>query len=174
MIRLEFSKRNGSLYCVPYFFFGEERKYSMAGKEGFRDWMNASKAISDHERSSDHSHAISTFFNRCEPQYKIDADFIRQARIHQDYWREFLHWSVAVIKFLSSCGMAFPGSNQQLSDRFTTETISFYSNYWLYTILFWQSTWRLTAKRTKVTPPTSPPTSAKSSFNFLLKRWKLI
>ncbi|XP_045033909.1 zinc finger MYM-type protein 1-like [Daphnia magna] len=111
---LEFSKRNGSLYCVPYFFFGEERKYSMAGKEGFRDWMNASKAISDHERSSDHSHAISTFFNRCEPQDKIDADFIRQARIHQDYWREFLHWSVAVIKFLSSCGMAFPGSNQQL------------------------------------------------------------
>ncbi|KAI9552608.1 putative zinc finger MYM-type protein 1-like [Daphnia sinensis] len=111
---LEFSKRNGSLYCVPCFFFGEERKSSLAGKEGFRDWKNASKAISDHERSSDHSHAIFTFVNRREPQGKIDADFIRQARIHQDYWREFLHRSVDVIKFLSSRGLAFRESNQQL------------------------------------------------------------
>ncbi|KAI9551103.1 putative zinc finger MYM-type protein 1-like [Daphnia sinensis] len=76
--------RNGSLYCMPCFFFGEERKSSVAGKEGFRDWKNASKAISDHERSSDHSYAISTFVNRRESQGKIDADFIRQARIHQD------------------------------------------------------------------------------------------
>lgn len=98
---LIYSAKSGSVYCKPCFFFGKT-KSSLASEGGFCNWKVAHKAISEHEQSAEHNHAISIFVNRSECSRRIDCDFVKQFQSEKEYWRCVLRRVVSVIKFLSS------------------------------------------------------------------------
>lgn len=77
-------------------------------------WKTAHSAIGDHERSSEHNLAISSFIQRSQIDTRIDAGFVRMFLQEKDYWRCVLRRIVSVVKFLSSRGLAYRGSNQKL------------------------------------------------------------
>ncbi|XP_045025191.1 zinc finger MYM-type protein 1-like [Daphnia magna] len=71
--------------------------------------------MNEHEGSSDHRNAITTFFLRCEKvegQARIDSQFVATYLSEKSYWKSILKRLLSVIFFLSSRGLAFRGSNQ--------------------------------------------------------------
>lgn len=110
---LVFSQKNQSLYCFPCFFFGNT-KSNLGQKTGFNSWKNQHQCMKEHEQSTDHRFAVTSLVNRSGTKSRIDAEFVKEFLNEREYWRSLLKRIVSVIKFLSSRGLAFRGSNQTL------------------------------------------------------------
>lgn len=84
----------------------------MGQTTGFCNWKNVHRSIKDHEQSADHRFSVTALVNRSGSESRIDAEFVKEHLSEKEYWRSVLRRLLSVIKFLSSRGLAFRGSNQ--------------------------------------------------------------
>ena len=113
---LAFSAKNGTVYCIPCFFFGKTAS-ALASAEGFSDWKNAQLAFSAHEESSLHFKAVVDFNARAGITRRIDVDFIKSCQKEREYWRVVIRRPIPVIKYLAFRGQAFRGDNKDLGSH---------------------------------------------------------
>jgi len=73
--------------------------------------------VLEHENSLMHRESVITFFVRTKNNGRIDQEISFQINLEVSYWKEVLKRIVAVIKFLSSAGLAFRGKNQILGSQ---------------------------------------------------------
>lgn len=111
---MSYSAKNGSVYCFPCYFFSKSKTSSLASKDGYCNWKNASSVLSGHEQSTDHTNAIAALVARSEPTSRIDAGFIKQYLSEREYWKSVLRRVVSVVKFLSTRGLALRGTDHKL------------------------------------------------------------
>jgi hypothetical protein len=110
---LVFSQKNQSLYCFLCFFLGIS-KSNLGKKTGVNSWKNQHQCMKEHEQSTDHRFAVTSLLNRSGTKSRIDAEFVKEFFNERENWRSLLKRIVSVIKFVSSRGPAFRGSNQTL------------------------------------------------------------
>ena len=84
-------------------------------KDGFNDWKNAHSRLAAHERSECHTTSIKNAHENAKSR-RIDVSIAYQLQMEQRYWREVLKRLVAVIKHLSSRGLAFRDDIDILGD----------------------------------------------------------
>ena len=111
---LIFSQSIGKVFCYVCKLFQSSNKDPLI-KDGFNDWKNAHSRLAAHERSECHTTSIKNAHENAKSR-RIDASIAHQLQMEQRYWREVLKRIVAVIKHLSSRGLAFRGDNEILGD----------------------------------------------------------
>ena len=109
-IWLVYSPSKGSVYCAPCFLFDGESAF--ADKDGFRDWKNASLRVSTHENSAKHQSCVKSLKDRATALGRIDKALIVECDKEVVYWQNVLKRVVAVIKKLSSRGLALRGHDE--------------------------------------------------------------
>lgn len=80
-------------------------------ESGFGDWKNINVRMEAHEQSKDHFNSIKKMVDlqKCK---KLDVKLINQFNNEKMYWIQVLKRVIAVIKFLSSRGLAFRGDSE--------------------------------------------------------------
>ncbi|XP_025200207.1 zinc finger MYM-type protein 1-like [Melanaphis sacchari] len=101
---LVYSESTGSVFCAPCKLFGSTSVFSTVG---FSDWKHAEKRITSHENSQTHKTNVLTMKDRGKVAQRIDSALILQIEGENNYWKNVLRRVVAVVKTLSSRGLAF-------------------------------------------------------------------
>ncbi|XP_022163997.1 uncharacterized protein LOC111029339 [Myzus persicae] len=107
---LVYSESTGSLFCAPCKLFGSTSMFSTVG---FSDWKHAEKRITSHENSQTHKTNVLTMKDRGKVVQRIDSALISQIEKEKNYWKNVLRRVVAVVKTLSSRGLAFRGKTDK-------------------------------------------------------------
>jgi len=109
---LLYSKSTCSLFCGPCRIFSKIR--SQFSETGFNNWKKVHSKVSEHEKSNSHLNAVRDWVVRSDKLGKGTLDHKLKIQIESElqYWRSVLNRVVAVIKFLSSRGLAFRGENE--------------------------------------------------------------
>ncbi|KAL7303989.1 hypothetical protein TKK_0003644 [Trichogramma kaykai] len=105
---LIYSKKFNAVFCGPCKLFGEEQ----ACTTGYDDWSNISKRLREHESSIPHKTNSISYLEKQNKNATIQAQLDSKLQSELEYWRAILRRIVAVIKSLSSRGLAFRGSNE--------------------------------------------------------------
>ncbi len=105
-----YSESKGSVFCAPCLLFGSD--VSFFGKEGFNDWKNAKKRVLEHENSSVHKECVLNLKQRAKIRGRIDHELTLQLEAETSYWRNVLRRVVAVVKSLTSRGLALRGHDE--------------------------------------------------------------
>lgn len=106
-----YSESLGRMFCFYCVLFSEKRSISFV--VGFNDWKH-SELISAHEASHDHCEAARILSKRSSEISSLQSLLLKQVKDETNYWREVLKRILSVIRFLSSRGLAFRGTNQQI------------------------------------------------------------
>jgi len=113
---LIYSPSTGSVYCYVCKIFRNlqsSNKLTLVHQfeSGFDDWKNINVRMEAHEQSKDHFNSIKKMVDlqKCK---KIDVELINQYNKEKIYWIQVLRRVIAVIKFLSSRGLAFRGDSE--------------------------------------------------------------
>ena len=106
---LVYSCSQGSVFCAPCKLF---RGKSQFGESGFNDWKHANQRVIEHENSQSHRDCVLMFKRRSNEQCRIDKHLLSQLEEEVKYWRCVLQRVVAVVKKLSSRGLAIHGENE--------------------------------------------------------------
>jgi hypothetical protein len=107
---LVYSESQGTVFCAPCRLFGGKSSFA---KEGFSDWKNGSQRMTEHEKCDDHMACIVAFKRRGNVHGRVETHLLVQMEEEIAYWRNVLQRVVAVIKSLSSRGLAFRGHDAQ-------------------------------------------------------------
>lgn len=107
---LVYSESTGAIFCVPCKLFGSKSVFSTVG---FSDWKHAEKRITSHENSPIHKNNVLTMRDRAIVSQRIDSALISQIEGEKNYWKNVLKRVVAVVKTLSSRGLAFRGKTDK-------------------------------------------------------------
>lgn len=105
-----YSESTGSVFCAPCKLFGSTSVFSTVG---FSDWKHAEKRITSHENSQTHKTNVLTMKDRGKVAQRIDSALILQIEGEKNYWKNVLRRVVAVVKTLSSRGLAFRGKTDK-------------------------------------------------------------
>lgn len=105
---LIYSGSANALFCIPCKLFGESQPLTT----GYTDWSNVNQRLKDHEESKSHKTNFLTFLQRCN-QKDVIANLSSQIDNEISYWRNVLQRVVAVIKSLSTRGLAFRGDDER-------------------------------------------------------------
>lgn len=111
---LLFSETTKSVYCFVCKLFS---RVSSKMKEGYNDWKNISKILTDHERSQEHVKSMCFYNKRRGTIGRIDTELCKQLVSEENYWRNVLKRVVATVKLLGSLGLAFRGSNESIGSE---------------------------------------------------------
>ena len=111
---LVYSCNKKALFCAPCHLFGGT---SLFAAEGFTDWRNVGSALQGHENSPEHHRCQIAFLHRSNIVSRIDADVQKQIRAEVNYWRNVLRRVIAVIRKLSSRGMAFRRTDEKFGSK---------------------------------------------------------
>lgn len=79
---------------------------------GYSDWKHASRDINHHEISPLHQSCTAKLVARRTKGERVEKALIEQHESEKKYWRQLLECILSVIKFHSSRGLAFRGSNE--------------------------------------------------------------
>ncbi|XP_051155178.1 zinc finger MYM-type protein 1-like [Leptopilina boulardi] len=114
---LIYSESKGSVFCGPCLVFeiGESQS-QFSSKGGFNDWKNVEKRVVAHENTLQHKSCILAMKCRSESDSNIDSLLFSQVNEEISYWRNVLKRVVAVVKALSSRGLAFRGTSEVFGD----------------------------------------------------------
>ena len=82
---------------------------SALANNSFDLWDHINR-LADHERSSEHRLALTTYATRLSKIQTLDTHFVQQFENERSYWREVLRRVVSTVKFLASRGLALRGS----------------------------------------------------------------
>ena len=108
---LLYSEKKASVYCVPCKLFSKiETDFN--SDSGFNDWKNCTR-IEIHESTAHHRNAVLDFVARRKEDGRIDTQFEKEVCSQQAYWCNVLQRIVSTVKFLSSRGLAFRGSDEK-------------------------------------------------------------
>jgi len=104
-----YSQTSGKIFCMYCKLFGdkENRFY-----KGFKDWKHEER-IAQHEISSSHQKSVGLFLTRSRIEGRVDTALEIQFHEEKNYWCMVLKRVLSVVRFLSSRGLAFRGSNEQ-------------------------------------------------------------
>ena len=102
-----YSEKAGSMFCAPCRLFGGSG--SMAN-DGFKECTHT--RLREHEDSTSHKQCTLTMLRRGNIECRIDSSLLKQQHLEKQYWREVLKRVVAVVKSLSSRGLAFRGTDE--------------------------------------------------------------
>ncbi|XP_069494240.1 zinc finger MYM-type protein 1-like [Ambystoma mexicanum] len=112
---LLYSPSQGSVYCfVCRLFSSTDSAFSTTG---FNDWKHASSRIHEHEHAPEHERCNVILWKRQKETGRIDSALAEQLKHGQTYWQDVLKRVVAVVKFMSSRGLAFRGENQIIGSQ---------------------------------------------------------
>ena len=107
---LVYPEKAKAAFCAPCHLFGSSSAKCQLAQEGFRDWKNASVRQREHEDSEQHKTCFMRLKNRNAACGKMDNMLILQQNKEREYWRNVLRRVVAIVKALSSRGLAFRGT----------------------------------------------------------------
>ncbi|KAL4107955.1 hypothetical protein QTP88_018224 [Uroleucon formosanum] len=96
-------------------------------KFGFCDWKKGDQKLNGHENSINHKTCVFKMKKRGSEVGRIDHQLILQVQTEKNYWKEVLTQVAAVVKSLSSRGLAMRGHE----DKFR----STHSQWYLYSLL---------------------------------------
>ncbi|KAL4127199.1 hypothetical protein QTP88_011396 [Uroleucon formosanum] len=108
---LIYSPSKKSLFCMPCRLFGG--KSSLAKEDGCNDWKNINQILSSHENSKDHHICQKAMLDRSRGNARVDNTLCSQIDTEIQYWKNVLKRVLAVIKKLSSRGLAFRGHDER-------------------------------------------------------------
>ncbi|CAM2114491.1 unnamed protein product [Caretta caretta] len=92
------------MFCAPCRLFGG---ISSLATSGYHDWKNISARLCEHENLTEHKTCALTMVKRDEISGRIDTNLKFQMADDIIYWRNVLKRIVAMVKKLSSRGLAF-------------------------------------------------------------------
>ncbi|KAG8451982.1 hypothetical protein GDO86_003968 [Hymenochirus boettgeri] len=107
---LVYSIKLKMIFCAACRLYGG---IGMLANEGFNDWKNASVRLMEHEDSKQHKDCYLQMQSRAKMHGRIDHHLIQRQNEEIKYWREVLKRVVTVVKFLSTRGLPFRGSNEK-------------------------------------------------------------
>ncbi|XP_025414833.1 zinc finger MYM-type protein 1-like [Sipha flava] len=113
---LLYSPSKKALFCFVCRLFSST-KTGFSCEQGFNDWKHVHTVVLEHENSLMHRESVMTFSVRTKNNGRIDQEISYQINLEVNYWKEVLKRIVAVIKFLSSRGIAFRGENQIIGSQ---------------------------------------------------------
>jgi len=113
---LLYSPSKKALFCFVCRLFSST-KTGFSCEQGFNDWKHVHTVVLEHENSLMHRESVITFSVRTKNNGRIDQEISYQINLEVNYWKEVLKRIVAVIKFLSSRGIAFRGENQIIGSQ---------------------------------------------------------
>jgi len=113
---LLYSPSKKALFCFVCRLFSST-KTGFNCEQGFNDWKHVHTVVLEHENSLMHRESVMTFSVRTKNNGRIDQEISYQINLEVSYWKEVLRRIVAVIKFLSSRGLAFRGENQIIGSQ---------------------------------------------------------
>ncbi|CAM2104914.1 unnamed protein product [Caretta caretta] len=112
---LVYSESKGAMFCAPCRLF---RGISSLTTSGYHDWKNISARLWEHENPTEHKTCVLTMVKRGEISGRTDMNLKFQMEEDIIYWRNVLKRIVAVVKKLSSRGLAFKGYINSIRDLF--------------------------------------------------------
>lgn len=113
------SPSSGNVYCFPCVLLSDAHKGNQTQLcDGFSDWKNASEHMQMHENSVMHWACMQALISRWHTACHLDCYLQIQFDKEKEYWMKLLDWVVLVVKFLSSCGLAFWGENEILGSQY--------------------------------------------------------
>lgn len=108
---LLYSPSKNALFCFTCRLFSTAvNKFS--SPDGQNDWKHIQEYVLSHENSADHKQSTLTYTRRGHIASRIDRALVNQYNCEVQYWKDILKRIVAVVKFLTSRGLAFRGENQ--------------------------------------------------------------
>lgn len=107
---LVYSSSKGTVYCATCRLFNGKSNFAL--NDGFNDWKNAHDRLNAHEISLDHRNCTMKYSTRSNLLKRVDAKLALQLNEEILYWRSVLKRVVAVVKMLSTRGLAFRGKNE--------------------------------------------------------------
>lgn len=110
-----YSQSKKALFCIPCLLFGG--KTTKFETDGYNDWRNVNRDLISHENSSEHIESRKVFLTRSKNIGKIDSELKMQIEKEFNYWRNVLKRVIAVIKKLSSRGLAFRGKDEKFGSN---------------------------------------------------------
>lgn len=108
---IAYSEKTGRLFCIPCLLF--KNGDSQFGSCGYWDWKNVFKRTEEHENSKLHKTCVYNFLCLQNQPGRIDYQIVRQLQEEISYWRNVLKRVVAIVKSLSSRGLAFRGEDER-------------------------------------------------------------
>ncbi|XP_029347739.1 uncharacterized protein LOC100568464 isoform X2 [Acyrthosiphon pisum] len=108
---LMYSESKGVIFCGPCLLFGNK---SVFATTGFSNWQKAEERILEHSNSSNHRSNIIKMKDRGNIHGRIDNNLVTQVETQRIYWVNVLKRVVAVVKRLSSRGLAFRGTTSKI------------------------------------------------------------
>jgi len=108
---LMYSESKGVIFCCPCLLFGNKSAFATTG---FSNWQKAEERILEHTNSSNHRSNIIKMKDRGNTLGRIDNNVVRQIETQRTYWVNVLKRVVAVVKRLSSRGLAFRGATSKI------------------------------------------------------------
>lgn len=113
---LVYSASKNSIFCFYCKLFSKE-SISLTGTDGFSDWQNMSKFLSQHEKSPAHIKSSLSYrevFQRLRLGKAIDDENQRIIASETQHWYEVLKRLLSIVQFLGTQGLAFRGPNDTL------------------------------------------------------------
>ncbi|XP_050064590.1 zinc finger MYM-type protein 1-like [Aphis gossypii] len=114
-----YSESKGCIYCAPCRLFGGPNTTNIFSKFGFFDWKKGEQKLSRHENSLNHKSCILKMKKRGSEIGRIDHQLILQVQTETNYWKEVLTRVVAVVKSLSSRGLAMGGHDDKFGSTYS-------------------------------------------------------
>ncbi|XP_040195195.1 zinc finger MYM-type protein 1-like [Rana temporaria] len=114
---LVYSEKAKAVFCAPCLLLGSSSAKCQLAQEGFSDWKNASVRLREHEDSEQHKTCFMSINNRNTASGKMDNMLVLQQNNESEYWRNVLRRVVAVVKALSSRGLAFRGTDESFGSQ---------------------------------------------------------
>jgi hypothetical protein len=113
---LLYSLSKKALFCFVCRLFSS-KKIGFSCEQGFNDWKHIYTVVLEHENSLMHRESVMAFSVRTKNNGHIYQEISYQINLEVNYWKEVLKRIVAIIKFLSSRGIAFRGENQIIGSQ---------------------------------------------------------
>jgi len=109
-----YSRSLGKIFCIYCKLFGQNLSNLLFTEYGFNDWKHT-HLVENHEKSTSHYAAAQIYAQKlAQDDDSLKAQLSKQIQAETNYWREILKRLLSVIRFLSSRGLPFRGSNQTI------------------------------------------------------------
>uniref|UniRef100_UPI00359022F6 zinc finger MYM-type protein 5-like isoform X2 n=1 Tax=Myxine glutinosa TaxID=7769 RepID=UPI00359022F6 len=107
---LIYSPSTGCVFCFVCKLFSPNSTTALAGR-GFDSWDHIGR-LGDHERSTEHRHALTIYTTRLSRTQMLDKHRAEEHIKERKYWAEVLKRVVSAIKFLTTRGLALIGTSE--------------------------------------------------------------
>lgn len=143
---LIYSKLNDSVYCFPCKLFNNGTNTSpFLSKNGYSDWKSLSKALQDHENSTNH---WKNYYNwkqldgNLKKNSTIDSSFQKKVNDERHRWRLVLQRILDAILYLAEHNLGFRGSSDLIFSENNGNFLSLLQLMGKYDAVLMEHLWR--------------------------------